>query len=109
MPSLRRRLIEAQAPICGPVKSMPAGTSSTMEVTLWPAKSSWPVQAKPCRVPSMSAKNGSLRRPASSRTGPAWMGGAMPSKLTGNASASTSPAGSGWRASGPVAYQMAPV
>ena len=96
-------------PICGPVKSMSAGTSRMMELTLLPAKSSCPVQAKPCRVPSMSAKNGSLRRPASSRIWPAWTGRAMPSKLTGIDSASTSPTGSGWQASGPVAYQMVPV
>ena len=99
----------AHTPICGPAKSMPAGTSSTMEVTLLPAKLSCPVQAKPCRVPSRSAKNGSLRSPASSRTGPAWTGGAMPSKLTGIDSASTCPAGSGWRAWSPVAYQAVPV
>ena len=33
----------------------------------------------------------------------------MPSKLTGMPSASTSPAGSGWRAAAPVAYQAVPV
>jgi hypothetical protein len=80
-----------------------------MAVTLLPAKSSCPVQAKPCRVPSMSAKNGSLRRPASSRIRPVWTGGAMPSKLTGIDAARTSPDGSGWRAAGPVAYQAVPV
>src|SRR5262252_657428 len=35
--------------------------------------------------------------------------GAMPSKLTWNGPASTSPAGSGWRAWGPVAYRAVPV
>src|SRR5271165_692461 len=36
-------------------------------------------------------------------------GRAVPSKLTGRESVSTSPAGSGWRAWGPVAYQAVPV
>ena len=43
------------------------------------------------------------------RQRPAWTGGAMPSKLTGIDSASTSPAGSGWRAAAPVAYQAVAV
>src|SRR2546427_623989 len=50
VPSSRRRLIEAQTPITGP-PSMAAGTSSAMESTLLPAKSSCPVQANPCRAP----------------------------------------------------------
>ena len=33
----------------------------------------------------------------------------MPSKLTGMSAASTSPAGSGWRACAPVAYHAVPV
>ena len=36
-------------------------------------------------------------------------GRAVPSKLTGTFEASTSPAGSGWRACAPVAYQTVPV
>ena len=74
-----------------------------------PAKSSCPVQAKPCRAPSTSAKNGSLRSPAHSRIRPAWTGRAVPSKLTGMSEASTSPAGSSWRACAPVAYLAVPV
>ena len=62
---------------------MSSGTSSTIESTLLSAKSSCPVQAKPCRAPSTSAKNGSLRSPANSRIRPAWTGRAVPSKLTG--------------------------
>ena len=90
--------------------SMSSGTSSTIESTLLSAKSSCPVQTKPCRAPSTSAKNGSLRSPANSRIRPAldWAG-RVPSKLTGMASASTSPPGSGWRAWAPVAYQAVPV
>jgi len=88
---------------------MSLGTSSAMESTLLPAKSSCPVQAKPCRAPSTSAKNGSLRSAADSRIVPAWTGRAVPSKLTGRESVSCSPAGSGWRACGPVAYQAVPV
>ncbi len=80
-----------------------------MESTLLSAKSSCPVQTKPCRAPSTSAKNGSLRSPAHSRIRPAWTGRAVPSKLTGKSRASTSPAGSGWRAWAPVAYQAVPV
>ena len=88
---------------------MSSGTSSTIESTLLPAKSSCPVQTKPCRAPSTSAKNGSLRSPANSRIRPAWTGCAVPSKLTGISLLSTSPAGSGWRACAPVAYQAVPV
>ena len=94
----RRRLIVAQTPISGPSPSMSSGTSSAMELTLLSAKSSCPVHWKPCRAPSTSAKNGSLRSPADSRIGPAWTGRAVPSKLTGIDSASTSPTGPGWRA-----------
>ena len=74
-----------------------------------PAKSSCPVQTKPCRAPSTSAKNGSLRSPANSRIRPAWTGWAVPSKLTGMDEASTWPPGSAWRAWAPVAYQAVPV
>jgi hypothetical protein len=86
-----------------------SGTSSTIESTLLSAKSSCPVQAKPCRAPSTSAKNGSERSPANSRIRPAWTGCAVPSKLTGMSLLSTSPAGSGWRACAPVAYLAIPV
>ena len=89
--------------------SMSSGTSSTMESTLLPAKSSCPVHWKPCRAPSTSAKNGSLRSPVNSRIRPAWMGWAVPSKLTGKSAPSTSPAGSARRASAPVACQAVPV
>ena len=41
--------------------------------------------------------------------GPPWTGWAVPSKLTGMPSASTSPPGSAWRAWAPVAYQAFPV
>jgi hypothetical protein len=61
------------------------------------------------QAPSTSAKNGSLRSPANSRIRPARTGFAVPSKLTGISAASTSPAGSRWRASAPVAYQTVPV
>ncbi len=88
---------------------MSVGTSSAMESTLLSAKSSCPVHWNPCRAPSTSAKNGSLRSPANSRIRPAWTGCAVPSKLTGIDSASTSPAGSGWRAWAPVAYLAVPV
>ena len=88
---------------------MSAGTSSAIESTLLPAKSSCPVQTKPCRAPSTSAKNGSLRSPAHSRIRPAWTGRAVPSKLTGMSEAITSPPGSSWRATAPVAYQAVPV
>jgi hypothetical protein len=63
-------------------------------------------------VPSTSAKKGSLRSPADSRIRldpGTWTGRAVPSKLTGIDSASTSPAGPGWRARAPVAYQAVPV
>ena len=88
---------------------MSLGISSAMESTLLPAKSSCPVQTNPCRAPSTSAKNGSLRSPAHSRIPPAWTGCTVLSKLTGMSAASTSPAGSGWRAWAPVAYQAVPV
>ena len=103
------RLIEAQTPMTGPGPSMSSGTSSTIESTLLAAKSSCPVQANPCRAPSTSAKNGSLRSPAASRIPFASTGWAVPSKLTGKPSASTSPPGSAWRAWAPVAYQAFPV
>ena len=89
--------------------SMSSGTSSTIESTLLSAKSSCPVHSKPCRAPSTSAKNGSLRSPANSRIRPAWTGWAVPSKLTGMSSLSTSPTGSGWRACAPVAYLAVPI
>jgi len=84
VPSVRRRLIEAHTPITGP-PNMPLGTSSAMESTLLSAKSSCPVHWNPCRAPSTSAKNGSLRNPVNSRTRPARTGRAVPSKLTGDA------------------------
>ena len=62
---------------------MSLGTSSTIESTLLPAKSSCPVQTNPCSAPSTSAKNGSLRSPVNSRIRPACTGWAVPSKLTG--------------------------
>ena len=100
--------MEAQTPMTGP-PSMSAGTSSAMESTLLSAKSSCPVHWNPCSAPSTSAKNGSLRSPAHSRIRPACTGCAVPSKLTGIVSARTCPAGPGWRASAPVAYQAVPV
>src|ERR1700749_2532821 len=75
---------------------MSSGTSRTIESTLLSAKSSCPVQANPCRAPSTSAKNGSLRSPAASRIPFASTGWAVPSKLTGKPSARTSPPGSAW-------------
>ena len=105
----RRRLIDAHTPITGPSPSMSLGTSSAMESTLLSAKSSCPVHWNPCRAPSTSAKNGSLRSPADSRIGPAWTGWAVPSKLTGRDAVSRSPAGSGCLAWAPVAYQAVPV
>jgi hypothetical protein len=48
-------------------------------------------------------------QPAASRIRPACTGWAVPSKLTGKPSASTSPPGSGWRAWAPVAYHAVPV
>jgi len=57
---------------------MSSGTSKAMESTLLSAKSSCPVQTNPCRAPSTSAKNGSLRSPADSRIGPAWTARAGP-------------------------------
>jgi hypothetical protein len=80
-----------------------------MESTLLSAKSSWPVQANPCRAPSTSAKNGSLRRLAHSRIGPTRTGRGVLSKLTGRESVSCSPTGSGRWAWSPVAYQTVPV
>jgi hypothetical protein len=56
---------------------MSLGTSSAMESTLLPAKSSGPVHWKPGNVPSTSAKKGSLRSPADSRIRPdpgTWTG-----------------------------------
>ena len=99
----------AQTPITGSAPSMSLGTSSAMESTLLSAKSSCPVHLSPCRAPSTSAKNGSLRSPADSRIGPAWTGRAVPSKLTGRESVSCSPPGSGCLAWLPVAYQAVPV
>ena len=87
----------------GPSPSMSSGTSSAMESTLLSAKSSCPVQSNPCRAPSTSAKNGSLRSPAASRTAPAWTGRTVPSKLTGRELVSCSPTGPGclaWAAGG---------
>ena len=90
---------------------MPLGTSSAMESTLLPAKSSCPVHFIPCRAPSTSAKNGSLRSAADSRIPcpSTTTVRSVPSKLTGKESASTWPAGSGCWASEPVAYQTVPV
>src|SRR6266852_6581909 len=64
-----RRLIVAQTPITGPA-SRSSGTSSAIDRTLFPAKSSCPVHWNPCSAPSTSAKNGSLRTPANSRIPP---------------------------------------
>ena len=38
-----------------------------------------------------------------------WTGRGVASKLTGKSRARASPAGSGWRAAAPVAYQTVPV
>ena len=82
----RRRLMVAHTPMTGSAPSTSLGTSRAMESTLLSAKSSWPVQTNPCRAPSTSAKNGSLRSPAHSRMGPAWTGRGVASKLTGRES-----------------------
>ena len=99
----------AQTPMTGSAPSRLLGTSSAMQSTLLSAKSSCPVHCSPCRAPSTSAKNWSLRSPANSRIAPAWMGRAVPSKLTARESVSCSQAGSAWLAWLPVACQAVPV
>ena len=79
----------------GSAPSMSSGTCITMERTFLSANASWPVQAKPWKEPSASAKNGSLRTPMNSRTRPAMTGAALASSnATGVSSMSTSPPGS---------------
>ena len=57
-------------------------TSSAMVDTLLSAKWSCPVHWKLCTVPSRSAKNGSLRRPANSRA-EAWRGAGRSRRRSG--------------------------
>ena len=99
----RRTLTVAHTPISGSVLSMSLGTSSAMDKMFRSANASCPVHWNPWKEPSASAKNGSLRTPVNSRTGPAWTDRALASKPTGVSRMSTSPAGSGWRALSPVA------
>ena len=70
-PSRRRWLTDAHTPITGSALSMSSGTSIAMDRMFLSANASWPVQLKPWKEPSASAKNGSLRTPMNSRTGPA--------------------------------------
>ncbi|OEJ50181.1 hypothetical protein BGK72_04820 [Streptomyces agglomeratus] len=102
-----RTLTRAHTPM-GSASSSSLGISRAMPRTFLSAPQSTPVHWKSLRMPSRSAKNGSLRRPAEKRYGPASTTWGSAPKETGASVMNSCPPGSGLRACAPVAqYTLA--